>query len=115
MQLTIIHCLKIGLVLCQFWTMHWILRPIIPPFCISENLTGIHIQLLSLVSVTYPIVLVFLTCLLMELHSRNNRLVCVLWKPFSFVLKKCKIGAATSDSVVHAFATFIFLPFFIHL
>ena len=95
--------------------MHWILRPIIPPFCISENLTGIHIQLLSLVSVTYPIVLVFLTCLLMELHSRNNRLVCVLWKPFSFVLKKCKIGAATSDSVVHAFATFIFLPFFIHL
>ena len=87
------------------------LRPIIPPFCISENLTGIHIQLLSLVSVTYPIVLVFLTCLLMELHSRNNRLVCVLWKPFSFVLKKCKIEAATSDSVVHAFATFIFLTY----
>ena len=101
--------LQIGLVLCRFWTLHWILKSLVTPFCISKSMTNIHIQLLSLVSVIHPIFLVCVTCLLMELHSRNNFLVVFLWKPFAFILKKIKVNPATSDSVVHAFATFIFL------
>ena len=54
-----------------------------PPFCISEKLTGIHIQMLSLVSSIYPLVLVVITCILMELHSRNCRIIWNLWKPFN--------------------------------
>ena len=102
--------LQIGLFLCQFWTMHWFFKPLIPSFCISDKLTAIHIVLLRSVSLAYPIILVFLTSFLIELHSRNNRLFSVFRKPISFVLKKCKVEAVlTSDSVVHAFASFIFL------
>ena len=101
--------LQVGLFLCRILTIHWILKPLFPTFCISSRLTDIHVQLLSLVSVTYPVVLVFLTCILIELHSRNNWLVCNAWKPFRFIFKKLKLTVATNDSVIHAFASFIFL------
>ena len=80
-----------------------------PPFCISEKLTGIHIQMLSLVSSIYPLVLVIITCILMELHSRNCRIIWNLWKPFNVFPTKLKIPMATTDAVIHAFATLILL------
>ena len=87
----------------QFWTF------VIPPFCISENLTSIHIELLSLVPTVYPIVLVIITCILMELHARNYRVIHMIWKPFGIFLTKLKITTVTSGAVIQAFATFILL------
>ena len=49
------------LTLCRFWTMNWFFKSLIPPFCISGKLTGINVQMLRLVSVTYPIFLVIMT------------------------------------------------------
>ena len=63
----------------------WILqffRLVVPPFYISEKLTGIHIQILNLVTAIYPFVLVVITCILMELHARNCRIIQSIWKPF---------------------------------
>ena len=34
----------------------WNMKPIIPPFCINEKLTGIHIKVLALVRITHPVV-----------------------------------------------------------
>ena len=87
----------------QFFTF------VIPPFCISENLTSIHIELLSLVPAVYPLVLVIITCILMELHARNYRIIHMIWKPFGIFLSKLKITTVTSDAVIQAFATFILL------
>ena len=90
----------------------WLLqfgRFVIPPFCISEKLTGIHIQMLSLVTSIYPTVLVVITCILMELHARNYTFIHKFWNPFSIILNKLKITSVTGDAVVHAFATFILL------
>ena len=101
--------LLVGLFLCCILTVHWILKRLFPTFCISSRLTDINVQLLSLVSVTYPVVLVFLTCILIELHSGNNWLVCIAWKPFCFIFKKLKVTVATNNSVIDAFASFIFL------
>ena len=50
--------LSISLILCRLWTMHWILKSVIPPFCISEKLRDIHVKMLALVFVTYPFILV---------------------------------------------------------
>ena len=82
---------------------------VIPPFCISEKLTNIHIQMLTLVSSMYPIVLVIITCILIELHARNYRIIHMVWKPFSIILNKTNITTVTRDAVIHAFATFILL------
>ena len=85
------------------------MKAIIPPFCISEKLTGIHVHMLDLVPAIYPLVLVIISCILMELHARNYRLVGILWKSFKIILSKANITAVTSDAVFHAFASFIFL------
>ena len=98
----------LSLTVSQFWCLQF-LNVIIPPFCISEKLTGIHVNMLNLVPAIYPLVLVIISCTLMELHARNNRIVGILWKPFKIILSKANITAVTSDAVFHAFASFIFL------
>ena len=100
--------LHASVVLSKVWSINP-LKSVIPPFCISERLTGIHVQMLSLVTVTYPVVLVIITCILMELHARNYRIIHILWRPFSFILNKINITTVTSDAVIHAFASFIVL------
>ena len=92
----------------QFWSLQF-LKAIIPPFCISEKLTGIHVHMLNLVPAIYPLVLVIISCILMELHARNYRILGILWKPFKIILSKANITAVTSDAVFRAFASFIFL------
>ena len=98
----------ISLTLCDFWNLRFF-KPVVPSFCISDKLTGIHIQMLNLVATAYPIVLVIITCILMELHARNCRIIHILWKPFSIILNKTNTTAVTGDAVIQAFASFILL------
>ena len=100
--------LHVSVVLSEVWSMHF-LKSDLPPFCISEKLTSIHTHLLSLMTVTYPVALFIITCILIELHARNYRIIHILWRPFSFILHKINITTVTSDAVVHAFASFILL------
>ena len=91
----------------QFMSINFL----VVPFCISENLTGIHIQMLHLISAIYPLFLVFITCVLMELYARNYRIIHTLWKPFGIILRKTNITEVTSDAVIHSFASFILLSY----
>ena len=100
--------LDLSMTVSRFWSLQF-LKAIIPPFCISEKLTGIHVNMLNLVPAIYPLVLVIISCILMELHARNYRIVGILWKPFKVILSKANITAVTSDAVFRAFASFIFL------
>ena len=99
---------QISLTLSAFWNLNF-LKPVIPPFCISDKLTGIHTLLLSFVAVIYPILLITIICVLIELHARNYRLVHILWKPFKIILSKANITAVNTNAVVYAFATFVLL------
>ena len=96
------------LTLCGIWDLQFF-KSVISPFCISSKLTGIDIQMLNLVNAIYPVLLVIITWILMELHARNYRIIQILWKPFSILFNKLKITSVTSDAVIHAFATFILL------
>ena len=97
---------QISLTLSAFWNLSF-LKPVIPPFCISDKLTGIHTLLLSFVAVIYPIILITIICVLIELHARNYRLFHILWKPFQIILSKTNITAVNTNAVIHAFATFV--------
>ena len=97
-----------SLILSNSWILQ-LFTFVIPPFCISERLTSVHIELLSLVPAVYPILLVIITCILMELHARNYRIIHTIWKPFGTFLSKLKVTTVTSDAVIQAFATFILL------
>ena len=92
----------------QFWSLQYF-KAIIPPICISEKLTSIHVHMLNFIPATFPFILVIVSCILMELHARNYRIVVFLWKPFSNILSKTNITVNASNAVFHAFATCILL------
>ena len=55
---------------------------VLPPFCISSQIKPIHIAFLGYVSALYPILLIFLTWLCVELHGYNFRPIVWIWRPF---------------------------------
>ena len=100
--------LLLSMMVSQFWSLQFF-KAVIPPFCISEKLTGVHVQMLNFIPAIYTLVLVTISCVLVELHARHYRIVGIVWKPFSIILRKANITAVTGDAVFHAFALFLFL------
>ena len=90
---------QISFAFTEFWALTFF-RSLIPPFCISEKLTSIHVQLLTMVPPIYVVLLVFSIFALIELHARNCK---AFQKPF--VSFRC----CGSDAIICAFATFTFL------
>ena len=100
--------LLLSVTTAQFWNLQFF-KAVIPPFCISHKLTDIHVHMLNFVSTVYSLFLITLSCILMDLHARNYRVVVILFKPFKILLSKTNIRAVTSDAFFRAFASFIFL------
>ena len=90
---------QILLAFTEFWALTFF-KSLIPPFCISEKLTSIHVQLLTMVPPIYVALLVFSIFALIELHARNCK---AFQKPF--VSFRC----CSSDAIIRTFATFTFL------
>ena len=92
-----------------FWTLSFS-KHVIPPFCVSEKLTAVHIHLYELLVATYPLVLVITACISIKLHKRNFAIVRILYKPIEFLLKKANCRyAVTTDAVFRAFASIFLL------
>ena len=85
---------------------------ILPPFCISSKLKFYHVMLFGYFSVFYPIFLILLTWLCIELHGRNYRPLQCLWKPFQVCQGRLKKhGIDTKSDLVDVFATFFLLSY----
>ena len=98
---------KTSQTLSELWSLLFF-KSLIPPFCISEKLSSVHIQLLTIVPAIYVVVLVITIWVLMDLHARNYKVIHFLWKPFSLFFKHLKIEDFGSN-IIYAFATFTFL------
>ena len=48
---------------------------------------------------------------LIELHARNFRPIVVLWRPFGRCFSKIRRNWSATDSIIHAYATLLFLTF----
>ena len=98
-----------SLTVANFWTLTFS-RLYIQPFCVSEKLTLIDIQLLQFLFATYPLFLAIIAYILVELHTRNWRIVRILCNPFKLILKKANITlVVTSDTIFQAFASLFLL------
>ena len=102
---------KSSLTISELWILQYF-RFVIPSLCLSTKLTSIHIEVLNLATAIYPIVIVVIICISMELYARNYRIIHILWKPISIPLKKLNITSVTGDAIIHTFATFILLSAF---
>ena len=92
----------------------WYLRTLlyfVDPICFHRGMTSLQVFFIEFIYVLYPLVLIFVTWLCIELHARNFRLVVYLWKPFHKCCAGIRRNWSVSDSIVHAYATFFFLSF----
>lgn len=84
----------------------------LPPFCVSSKLKFNHIVLFGYISAFYPILLILLTWMCVELHGRNYRLFKWLWKPFQICFVRLKKqGINKKSDLVDVFATFFLLSY----
>ena len=100
--------LQIVRVLCGFWNLDFF-RYLVPPFCISSNLSTLQALSLEYIHVIYPQFLIFLTYICIELHARNCKLLIVLWKPFHRCITHLRRSLDPRASIMNAFSSFILL------
>ena len=84
---------------------------VLPPFCVSSKLNTIHITLLGYVTVLYPLCLIIMTWISVELHDRNFRLLVWLWRPFHGCFVRLRRGWDTESDIIDVFCTFLLLSY----
>ena len=92
------------------WSLDFF-RHLIPPFCVDRRITNIHVIILKLILAFYPLVLILLTYILIELHARNFYLIVKLWRPFNRCVAKVRRSYDPKASIFNAFSTFFLLSF----
>lgn len=102
--------LNIVIMFYGVWNLDFF-RYIVPPFCVSSHLKIIHIVFLSYVSAFYPICLIGITWLCIELHSRNVKPFVFLWKKTHRLFFMMKKGWNSKNTVIDVFATFLLLSY----
>ena len=58
---------------------------VVPPFCVSSNLSLYHRAILGYITAFYPMLLIVVTWICIELHDRNFRVIVYLWRPLIFI------------------------------
>ena len=101
---------SLAIFLCSIWNLD-LFRVWVPPFCISENINNVQAVLLGYVSAFYPLILVLITFLGIELHAHNVRVVVWLWKPFNSCFARFRRTWDIQHSIVNAFSTFLLLSY----
>ena len=94
--------------LYSMWNSDFI-RYIVPPFCISNKLSHTHIVLLDFISVLYPVCLIIVTWICIELHDHNFRPLVRLWKPFHQWYVRLRRGWDTKKDIIDVFSAFMLL------
>ena len=88
------------------------LRYGISPFCISKSLTTLQAQLLEYAIAVYPLLILTVTYIFVELHDRGNCIIATLWNPFRKVSRlKCLQHLNVKYSLIITFATFLLLSY----
>ena len=101
---------KVILLFYGAWNLDFV-RYILPPFCVSNKIQLTHILLFNYILSIYPIVLILLTWLCVELHDRNFRLLVWLWRPFHSCFIKLRKKWDIRRDMVDVLASFFLLSF----
>ena len=84
---------------------------ILPPYCVSSKLKPIHLVFLGYITAFYPILLVVLTWICVELHGRNFRPLVWLWRPFHRCFVRLRRSWDTKSDIIDVFTTFFILSY----
>ena len=84
---------------------------IIPAFCLTKHLSHLQGIALQYVIAVFPLFLVAVLYVCIELHARNFRPFVWCWKPFHKCFVYCKRNIHPETSVIDAFATVTLLSY----
>ena len=86
-------------------------RHVIPPFCISEHLTTLNIIAMEYIAAIYPLFLIIMTYIFIELYDKDFKPLQFLWAPFKWILDKMPWNIDIRYRLIDAFATFLQLTY----
>lgn len=92
------------------WNLNFF-QALVPPFCIAPGFETLYVFALDFIIVSYPLFLVLVTFVLVELHARNFKPLVVLWKPFRRIFIRFHNQVSAKNSIMDVFATFILLSY----
>ena len=96
------------LALCGFWNLDFF-RDLIPPFCLSSHLSNIHSLYLESLYIIYPLALILVTYIGIELHASNFQPIILLWRPFHKCFSHLRRAWNPKASITNAFSSFFLL------
>ena len=86
-------------------------RYIIPQFCISSTMTTLQALSLEYIVAFYPLLLITVLYSCIQLHARDCKPLVYLWRPFYKCCACISQRWSPSESLIHAFATFLILSY----
>ena len=102
--------IDIGITIYGFWNLDFF-RKVIPPFCVSSNVSNLIAVALQYLPVVYILFLTLLTYVSIELHGHNFRLIVSLWKPIHRCFVRVRRNWNLKSSIIDAFTTFLLLSY----
>ena len=94
----------------SMWNLDFF-RSLYPPFCLHPSMTTVQALALDHAIAVYPLVLITITYLLVELHDHDFKIIVWLWKPFHKCFSRLRREWNIKLSLIDAFATFLLLSF----
>ena len=107
---------KIVVTLFGIWNLDFF-QYTFPPFCIDKNYSTLRVLSFGYINAFYPLALLIITYICIELYDKNCRLLRAVWLPFglclSFIQKhlSVKLHINAKLNVLNAFASFIILAY----
>ena len=100
---------RVLLALYGFWNLDFF-RTLLPEtICLQTN--TLQTLALDYGIAMYPLVLIIISYVMIELHDRNFRIVVCIWRPFRFIFTFFRRNWDSRTSVIDAYATFFLLAY----
>ena len=106
--------LKVLLTISGIWNLDFF-RYLIPPFCVSDHISPLHIVALEYIVAFYPLLLTVVVYICIQLHARDCWVIVCLCRVFCKCFSSCRQRWGRqwdpSASLVHTFAAFLLLSY----
>ena len=86
-------------------------RTVYSPFCLHPGLSTLQVMSLDYIIAVYPLAMIILVYVLVELYSRDCQPVVLMWKPFHHLFARFRHQLNIRTSLVDAFGTFFSLSY----